>query len=75
MASLKPLSGRERNAFGWDQLPGTHLGTPSAWHTALTALAQLRAIAVQLSLSGAIVLPAGPGIRPGQPPAPRSRLQ
>ena len=62
-----------KDAFGWDQ---TQALTWDALcrHTALTALAQLRAIAVQSALSGAVVLPPAPESVPDsrrdpQPPA------
>ena len=62
-----------KDAFGWDQAQAL------TWDalcrdTALTALAQLRAIAIQSSLSGAVVLPPAPEPVPGsrrdpEPPA------
>ena len=62
-----------KDAFGWDQSQALTWDALCR-HTALTALAQLRAIAVQSSLSGAIVLPPAPESVPDsrrdpQPPA------
>ena len=62
-----------RTAFGWDQTQALTWDALNR-HTALTALAQLRAIAVQSSLSGAVVLPPAPESVPDsrrdpQPPA------
>jgi hypothetical protein len=45
-----------KDAFGWDQSQALTWDALNR-HTALTALAQLRAIAIQSSLSGAVVLP------------------
>ena len=62
-----------KDAFGWDQCQALTWDALCR-HTALTALAQLRAIAVQSSLSGAIVLP--PARNPSRTAAAtRSRLQ
>ena len=62
-----------KDAFGWDQSQALTWDALNR-HTALTALAQLRAIAVQSSLSGAVVLPPAPESVPDsrrdpQPPA------
>jgi hypothetical protein len=62
-----------KDAFGWDQSQALTWDALCR-HTALTALAQLRAIAVQSSLSGAVVLlPAPESVqdsrRDPQPPA------
>jgi hypothetical protein len=48
-----------KDAFGWDQAQALTWDALNR-HTALTALAQLRAIAIQSSLSGAVVLPPAP---------------
>jgi hypothetical protein len=48
-----------KDAFGWDQTQALTWDALNR-HTVLTALAQLRAIAVQSSLSGAVVLPPAP---------------
>ena len=62
-----------KDAFGWDQSQALTWDALNR-HTALTALAQLRAIAVQSSLSGAVVLP--PARNPSRTAAAtRSRLQ
>ena len=55
-----------KDAFGWDQSQARTF-TAQCRHAALTALAQLRAIAVRSALAGAITLPAA---RPAQPAAP-----
>jgi hypothetical protein len=49
-----------KDAFGWDQAQALTWDALCR-HTALTALAQIRAIAIQSSLSGAVVLPPAPG--------------
>lgn len=56
-----------KDAFGWDQSQARTF-TAQCRHTALTALAQLRAIAVRSALAGTITLPAAAG--PAQPVAP-----
>lgn len=48
-----------KDAFGWDQAQALTWDALCR-HTALTALAQLRAIAIQSSLSGAVALPPAP---------------
>jgi hypothetical protein len=58
-----------KDAFGWDQSQARTF-TAQCRHTALTALARLRAIAVRSALAGAITLPAAPA--PAQPAAPAS---
>jgi hypothetical protein len=55
-----------KDAFGWDQAQALTWDALNR-HTALTALAQLRAIAIQSSLSGAVTLP------PARESAPASR--
>ena len=62
-----------KDAFGWDQAQALTWDALCR-HTALTALAQLRVIAIQSSLSGAVVLPPAPEPVPGsrrdpEPPA------
>ena len=52
-----------KDAFGWDQCQALTWDALCR-HTALTALAQVRAIAVQSSLSGAVVLPPAPAAVP-----------
>ena len=52
-----------KDAFGWDQCQALTWDALCR-HTALTALAQVRAIAIQSSLSGAVVLPPAPAAVP-----------
>jgi hypothetical protein len=65
-----------KDAFGWDQSQARTF-TAQCRHTVLTALAQLRAIAVRSVLAGDITLPAagsaqpaGPETTPGDEPDP-----
>ena len=55
-----------KDAFGWDQSQARSW-TAINRHTALTALAQVRAIAIQSALAGAIDLPAAPDPAPDTP--------
>ena len=60
-----------KDALGWDQSQALTFAAQSR-HTALTALAQLRAVAVRSALSGTIILPptpeSGPARRRGPQP-------
>ena len=57
-----------KDALGWDQCQARTFGALCR-HTALTALAQVRAIAVRSALAGAVTLPAAAGTAQNTEPA------